>query len=426
MPAMSERERTVLVGVALSGLPRTAVEVHLDELALLVDTAGGEEVARLVQERKSPDPATFIGRGKLEELAAATREHNARLVVFDDDLSPAQVRHIENGLPESVKVLDRAGVILDIFALRARTREAQTQVELAQLTYTLSRLTRRWTHLSRQAGGIGTRGVGETQIETDRRLIRRRIASLRKRLAEIEQERSVQRRRRDRLSGVALVGYTNAGKSTLFERLTGSETLVEDRLFATLDPRVRRAELGEGLIVTVADTVGFIRKLPHHLVASFRETLGEAAQAQLACHVVDVSHHEWQQHLAVGEEVLASLGMDPRGCLLVFNKVDLVSGFSPIVPPGRKGVAVSAQTGAGVEDLRRMLRHEILSQPGLETLRFPAEGGPALQRALQQEAVVARRFSASGIELVVRRGPAPPSHGGGDADRETVSSRNGE
>jgi len=302
-----------------------------------------------------------------------------------------------------VKVLDRAGVILDIFALRARTREAQTQVELAQLSYLLSRLTRRWAHLSRQAGGIGTRGVGETQLESDRRIIRRRIAALRERLEGIERERAVQRKRRSLLPGVALVGYTNAGKSTLFERLTGTQTLVEDRLFATLDPRTRRAEIGDGLVVTVADTVGFIRKLPHHLVASFRATLAEAALAQVVVHLVDASHADWSDHLDVGEEVLESLGVDPKSCVIALNKIDRIDGGPPPAPPDRTVVAISALTGQGLDRLRSEVRSAVLSEPGIEVLRFPAAGGEELQRALQEETVVARRFSEAGIELVVRR-----------------------
>jgi GTP-binding protein HflX len=400
---MAERERAVLVGVAVDGSPRAAVEAHLDELAQLVDTAGGEAVARVLQERKAPDPAFFIGRGKVGELARLTEGSRARLVVFDDDLTPSQVRHLEEGLPDGVKVLDRAGVILDIFALRARTREAQTQVELAQLSYLLSRLTRRWAHLSRQAGGIGTRGVGETQLESDRRIIRRRIAALRKRLDDIERERTVQRKRRGQLPAVALVGYTNAGKSTLFERLTGTQTQVEDRLFATLDPRTRRAEVGDGLVVTVADTVGFIRKLPHHLVASFRATLAETALAQIVVHLVDASHPDWAEHLRVGEDVLSSLGVEPRGCLVVLNKIDRLDSGLPPAPPDRTVVALSALTGEGVGRLRSELRSAVLSQPGLEVLRFPAEGGQELQRALQEETVIARRFSDAGIELVVKR-----------------------
>ncbi len=396
-------ERAVLVGVALPQVGRELVETHLDELAQLVDTAGGVEVARVVQERRSPDPATFIGRGKVAELAEVARETGAALVVFDDDLSGAQVRHIEDALPEDVKVMDRAGVILDIFALRARTREAQTQVELAQLTYLLPRLTRRWTHLSRQAGGIGTRGVGETQIETDRRLIRKRIGQLRERLEEIERERGVQRRRRRALPAVALVGYTNAGKSTLFEKLTGQETRVEDRLFATLDPRIRRAEMGDDLVVTVADTVGFIRKLPHHLVASFRATLDEAAHAEVPVHVVDVSHPEWEEQLRVGDDVLESLGIDPRECIVALNKTDRLGGPFLVPETGRATVPVSALEGTGLELLRTAVRERVLAAPDLETLRFPAEGGPELQRALKEEIVVARRFTAEGIELVVRR-----------------------
>jgi GTP-binding protein HflX len=400
---MAERERAVLVGLALPASPRSAVEAHLDELSQLVDTAGGEAVARVIQERRAPDPGFFVGRGKVGQIAQATLEHGAGLVVFDDDLSPGQVRHIEEALPEGIKVLDRTGVILDIFALRARTREAQTQVELAQLNYLMSRLTRRWQHLSRQAGGIGTRGVGETQLETDRRIIKRRIALLSVRLYEIERERAVQRRRRQQLPGIALVGYTNAGKSTLFERLTRASTLIEDRLFATLDPRIRRAELGDGLVVTVADTVGFIRKLPHHLVASFRATLGEAALAQLLVHMVDATHPEWREHLRVGDEVLSSLGVEPSACLVVLNKIDRLPDGPPPAPLNRRCVAISALTSEGLVALRSRLRDMVLEQPGLEVLRFPPEGGESLQRALQEEVVVARRFSSDGIELVVRR-----------------------
>ncbi len=218
------RERAVLVAVVTSKASRMVVESHLDELAQLVDTAGGVVVARMVQERKSPDPSTFIGKGKVAELARLAEEHGAKMVVFDDDLSSSQARHLDEAMPSDVKVLDRAGVILDIFAMRARTREAQIQVELAQLNYQMSRLTRRWAHLSRQAGGIGTRGVGETQLESDRRVIRRRLGLLGERLDEVEREREVQRKRRALLPAVALVGYTNAGKSTLFEKLTGAST----------------------------------------------------------------------------------------------------------------------------------------------------------------------------------------------------------
>jgi len=400
---MAGREKAILVGVARPGAPAGVLGTHLDELAQLVDTAGGEAVARMTQERKAPDSATFIGKGKVGELAAAVAEHGAQLVVFDDDLSPRQARHLEEQLPEGTKVLDRTGVILDIFALRAHTREAQTQVEMAQLSYLMSRLTRRWAHLSRQAGGIGTRGVGETQLETDRRIIKRRMAVLADRLDDVERERDVQRRRRAQLPSVALVGYTNAGKSTLFERLTGTRTLVEDRLFATLDPRVRRAELGDGMVITVADTVGFIRKLPHQLVAAFRATLAEATRAELVLHLVDVSHPEWPEQLRVGDEVLESLGVDPRAALVVCNKVDRFDEAEPPMLPDRPAVAVSALNGAGLPALRAAIAARLLDGPGLAVLRFPPEGGEALQRALEEESIVARRFTAEGVELVVRR-----------------------
>jgi len=418
----SERERAVLVGVVRGGEPRPAVAAHLDELAQLVDTAGGDVVARLVQERKAPDPTFFIGRGKVGELAALIASSAARMAVFDDDLSPSQVRHLEEELPEGIKVLDRTAVILDIFALRARTREAQTQVELAQLSYLRSRLTRRWAHLSRQAGGIGTRGVGETQLESDRRVIRRRIVALQERLDQVERERAVQRGRRVQLPAIAIVGYTNAGKSTLFERLTGAQTLVEDRLFATLDPLTRRADLGDGLAVSVSDTVGFIRKLPHHLVASFRATLAEAVLAQVVVHLVDVSHREWEEQLRVGEEVLTSLGVEPRSCIVGLNKIDRIEGPLPAAPEAREAVAISAATGEGLDRLRAKLAHVVLTQPDIATLRFPPEGGVELERALRDEYVLARRFSSDGIELMVRRkargqGSEVTGQGNGEQER---------
>ena len=398
------RERAVLVGVILGGQTRSMIEGHLDELAQLVDTAGGEAVARIIQERSSPDRATFIGKGKVEELAAAVKEFDACMAVFDDDITGSQVRHLEEGLPEEIKVIDRAGIILDIFASRARSREAQTQVELAQMKYMLSRLTRRWTHLSRQAGGIGTRGVGETQLESDRRVIRTRIAALTDALGEIEQERGIQRRRRRaEMLSVALVGYTNAGKSTLFERLTRSSTLIEDRLFATLDSRVRRADLGDEMVITVADTVGFIRKLPHDLVASFRSTLAEAGEADVLLHLVDASHPDWPDQLRVGEEVLASLDLDPRDAIIVLNKIDRVALDEVVAPLDRVSVLVSARDGIGIDGLKTAIRQRILARPDIAVLRFPPEGGEALGRAMADETVIARRFGPEGIELVVRR-----------------------
>jgi len=399
---MASREKAVVVGVQPPNLPLAELEADLAELASLLDTAGADVVGRVVQKRGAPDPATYLGRGKVEELRELVIATGAGLLAFDAELSPAQVHHLEEQLPEGVKVLDRAGVILDIFALRAKTREAKTQVELAQLQYLLPRLTRRWQHLSRQAGGIGTRGVGETQLEMDRRVIKRRIALLRRKLEEIEKERRVQRAGRERLPAVALVGYTNAGKSALFQRLTQRATLVEDRLFATLDPLVRRTTIGPGVEVTVADTVGFIRKLPHELVASFRATLAEAATADVLVHVVDASHPRWPQHLAVGEEVLEGLGVEPGRCVVALNKVDRVAEL-PEPPAGRRSVLVSALTGQGLGELEVLVASTLEERGLVQVLRFSAEGGEALRAALARGDLVGRRFSSEGVELYVRR-----------------------
>jgi GTP-binding protein HflX len=389
-------ERTLLVGLAVPGLPRPVVEEHLDELDRLVDTAGGEVVGREVQERSKTAAATLVGRGFLRRIAERCTEEAIASVIFDEDLTASQVRNIELEMPDEVKVLDRAAVILDIFALRARSREAQTQVELAQLSYLLPRLTRRWRHLSRQAGGIGTRGVGETQLEIDRRLINRRMAQLRRKLKVIERDRRLRRERRNDLPAVAIVGYTNAGKSLLFRRLTGSEVVVEDRLFATLDPRTRRVALGEEVTAVLTDTVGFIRKLPHDLVAPFRSTLEEATDADLVLHVVDATHPAWEEHLRVGQEVLDGLEVDRH---LLGSAAD-----------GRGGrrlgsVAVSALTGKGIEELRSAIRRVLLTAPGVAILRVPLEEAELVQRAVAMPHQLARRFEEGAVELAMRADP---------------------
>ncbi len=399
----SERERTALVGLASADVPRTVVEEHLDELERLVETAGGEVVLRRIQERPAPDPATVVGSGFVERLAEEVRDAEVGAVIFDEDLTGSQVRNLERALPDDVKVLDRAAVILDIFAQRARSREAQTQVELAQLNYLLPRLTRRWRHLSRQAGGIGTRGVGETQLEIDRRLISRRIALLRRKLRTVERDRRLRRERRSDLPAVALVGYTNAGKSSLFRALTHARVLVEDRLFATLDPRSRRVALGEGVVAVMTDTVGFIRKLPHDLVAPFRSTLEEATEADLLLHVVDGSHPSWEEHLSVGTDVLEGLGVEDEQVLLVINKIDLMPAPRPHPPLGEGRFAlVSATTGEGLESLRGAIRDELLSAPGVTLLRVPLEEVEMVQRAVGLPHLVARRFRAEAVELAMR------------------------
>ena len=341
--------RALLVGVPRDGQPVFVVEEHLDELAALADSAGAAVVGRVLQARKAPDAGFFVGRGKAQEIARRAAEVDAEVIVFDDDLSGSQVKNLEEVVER--QVMDRSGLILELFHQRARSREARTQVELAQLEYLLPRLTRRWRHLSRQVGGIGVRGgEGETQLEADRRVLRHRIGRLKRDLAQIERMRAVQRRGRQRTPVVALAGYTNAGKSTLFNLLTHADVLAEDRLFATLDARVRRGALGPGQpVVLFADTVGFIRKLPHDLVASFRSTLEEVTDADLVLHVIDRSHPAWQDQRDVAEQVLTDLGVDPAHVLTVFNKIDLLTDPSA---GGGPELWLSAATGAGTAELR--------------------------------------------------------------------------
>lgn len=322
-----------LVGARLGATPAHVVDDHLDELAALADAAGAKVQGRSVQRRQAPDPALFIGRGKAEEIAEVVSEEKLDLVLFDDDLTAGQVKNLEKIL--HCAVMDRSALILEIFHQRARTSEARTQVELARLRYLLPRLTRRWTHLSRQAGGIGQRGgEGESQLEADRRMLRRRIQRMEKDLVRIERTRDLQRRGRRRDREVALAGYTNAGKSTLFNRLTGAGTFVKDQVFATLDSKLRKGHLGGGRTAIFADTVGFVRKLPHHLVASFRSTLGEVLEADLVLHVVDRSHPAWAEQQSVGDGVLRELGVDPEKIILVHNKIDRIGLARPASAKG--------------------------------------------------------------------------------------------
>ena len=354
--------RALLVGLSLPGQPPGVVEDHLDELAELTTSAGVEVAGRAVQARRAPHARTFIGSGKAEELGTAAGSLAADVVIFDDDLTASQVRQLEDIMDR--QVLDRSGLILEIFQQRAASREARTQVELARLRYLLPRLTRRWGHLSRQVGGIGVRGgEGETQLEADRRMLRQRIGRLEKDLAKIERTRDLHRRGRRHANLVALAGYTNAGKSTLFNRLTHAGVRTENRLFATLDAKLKRTVLADGRAVVFADTVGFIRKLPHHLVASFRSTLAGIRDADVVLHVVDRSHPQWREHLAVGKEVLADLGVDEASTLVVYNKIDRLP--NGLLAP--EAVALSAATGEGLDSLDEALR-----------ARFDARHGPLL------------------------------------------------
>ena len=317
-----QRERAILVAFGKKGSDRDVVFEHLDELESLTDTAGAEVTEKFYQELESPSPKTAIGKGKVEEIGLAALEQDVQLVIFDNDLTPVQTKNLENEL--KVKIMDRSGLILDIFARHAKSLEAKTQVELAQYQYLLPRLTRMWTHLFKQYGGIGTKGPGETQIETDRRIIRLRISKLKEKLLEISTQKEQQRKGRGTIPKFALVGYTNAGKSTLMNAITDAEVYIEDKLFATLDTTVRSFILPSGTKALLSDTVGFIRKLPPHLVASFRSTLAEASEADVIVHVVDVSHKFFREHINVVRETLDYLKIIEKPVVLVLNKVDLL------------------------------------------------------------------------------------------------------
>ncbi|MEE8367187.1 MAG: GTPase HflX [Thermoanaerobaculia bacterium] len=352
-----------LVGLRLPEQPGYLVDEHLEELAELASSAGFETAGRAVQSRRGPDSRTFIGKGKATEIGTAANHLGADLVVFDDDLTPSQVKNLEKIL--EVEVIDRSALILEIFFRNARTREARTQVELAQLNYMLPRLTRKWTHLSRQVGGIGVRGgEGETQLEVDRRMMRQRIAQLRRDLEKIERTRQVQRKGRRHADLVALAGYTNAGKSTLFNRLTRAGTKVEDRLFATLDSKLRRGSIGNGRVAVFSDTVGFIRKLPHHLVASFRSTLEEITLAGVVLHVIDRSHPQWEDQKKVAEEVLTDLGIATDVIVCVFNKSDRLG---ETVPANGEDFWISALNGTGIEELKAEIVRRLVGRPGTFT-----------------------------------------------------------
>jgi GTP-binding protein HflX len=315
-------EKAVLVGVINQEQTREQVYEYLDELEFLAETAGVEPVRKFTQNLVTPNSRTYVGSGKLDEINKFIKDNEIKLVIFDDELSPTQLRNIENVL--EVKVLDRTNLILDIFAQRARTAHAKTQVELAQYQYLLPRLTRMWTHLERQRGGIGMRGPGESQIETDRRIILEKIAKLKEDLKLIDKQMIQQRKNRGQMIRVALVGYTNVGKSTIMNMLSKSEVLAEDKLFATLDTTVRKVVL-DNLPFLLSDTVGFIRKLPHKLIESFKSTLDEARESDIIVHVVDVSHKTFQDQINVVEQTLKELKINDKPILMVFNKIDAFS-----------------------------------------------------------------------------------------------------
>ena len=386
---------------------RHQVDEHLAELARLADTAGAEVCGTLTQQIDKPHVGTYLGSGKLDELRERVNELEATLVIFDDELSPTQGKNIETIVGK--RVMDRAELILDIFATRARSSEAKMQVELAQLNYMLPRLTRMWTHLEKFRGGIGMRGPGETQLETDRRLIGHRIRVLRERLQDVARHRATLRAHREGAFRVSLVGYTNAGKSSVLRALSGSEDVyVEDRLFATLDPLTRDVDLGEGYHCLLTDTVGFIRKLPHHLVASFRATLDEVREADLLLHVIDASHASWEEHRLVVDEVLTELGAIDTPLVHVFNKMDLLAPDVDEAVRTRVGnlipdsLFVSAHSNSALEPLRERLRAGVRAVRPIVQVRVPASDGKLLSTLYRQGEVLEQAADGENLMLRVR------------------------
>ncbi|MGE5817724.1 MAG: GTPase HflX [Deltaproteobacteria bacterium] len=397
----SRKERAVLVGVELPS-PKHGVplEYSMDELERLAETAGAQVVGRYTQQLKSVTPATLMGRGKVDEIRTSLGALDADLVIVDEDLTPAQQRNLESAF--KIRVIDRSQLILDIFAQRARSNEGKLQVELAQLDYLLPRLTRQWTHLSRLGGGIGTRGPGETQLEVDRRRIRERMNHLKSRLKTVERTRSLQRKERDEVpfATLALVGYTNAGKSTLMNTLTRAGVFVEDKLFATLDPTTRALRLPNGDKVMMVDTVGFINKIPHSLIEAFKSTLEEVNSADLLLHLIDMTHPLFEEHIQVIEDVLKEIGAGDIRVILVPNKTDVVSAVPLHALNGRRveGVCpISALTGAGIDHLLELVG-TILDQ-GKEQLRVsfrPSQVG-LLSLLRERGRIIQERYEDSQI-----------------------------
>ncbi len=392
-------ERAVLCGLNAGIFTReeNATEATLDELEALLETAGGVCAARVLQSRPAPDPHSFLGEGKVQEIKALLETTEANMVVFDNDLSPSQNRALEQ--MTGVKVMDRSALILDIFAQRAKTREGRLQVELAQYKYLLPRLTGMWTHLERQEGSIGTRGPGETQLETDRRLIRRRITRLEEELREVRKIRAVQRERRIKNSVpvVAIVGYTNAGKSTLLNRLTGAGIPANDRLFDTLDTTTRQLTVSDTLDVLLSDTVGFIAKLPHHLVEAFKATLEELEYADLLLHVIDAGDPEREAHIAVVDKLIAQLAKPGVPVIACYNKCDTVPEDD--IPRGENRIAISAREGTGLEDLLRLIERNLNRGLHHAVFLLPYALGGQVETLHDQAKVLNVEYTPEGIKI---------------------------
>lgn len=400
---VDEKERAIACTVKKKGSNREEALEDLDELVFLAETAGAEVIHKIYQELPKINSATVLGKGKLEEIKQIVKDDNIKLIIFDDNLSPAQVNNLEKEL--NIKVTDRSGIILDIFATRARTNEAKTQVELAQLQYILPRLTRMWTHLSKQYGGIGTRGPGETQIETDRRIIRTRIQTLKEKLLEIEQQKREQRKKRSNMPQFALVGYTNAGKSTLMNTITSANVYVENKLFATLDTTVRQFTLPSGQKALISDTVGFIKKLPPNLVASFKSTLMEAIDADVLLHIVDVSHKLFRDQINTVNKTLEDLKINEKPTILVFNKVDLLDDVSihkALKNEFPDSIFISAQRGINIENLLALMQEKYNRYNNIFEINLPYAKSDMVSLIYENYEVLNRQDADSGMIFKIK------------------------
>lgn len=397
-------EKAFLVGVATDTASIDLVEEHIDELQLLAETVGVEVVERFTQRLVSISPKYFIGKGKAKQIMQQANVLDVGLIIFDDELSPAQVKNYHK-LDESIKVIDRTALILDIFTKHAQTREAKTQVELARLQYFLPRLTRMWTHLERQMGGIGTRaGAGETQIEVDRRLVRDRISKLKVEMEEIEKERETQSRHRKKKFRVSLVGYTNAGKSTLLKALTGADVFIKDQLFATLDTTIRSLQLERNKKVLISDSVGFIRKLPHGLVASFKSTLREAVDSDLLLLVLDASSKVFNEQLGTVKEVLTSIGAQKNEAILVANKIDLLTPteLKGLKQRFKEAIFISAQNELMIDRVVDKIKMKMEQSYQTAKVTFSTASGKEISSVFERVEVLQKDYQADGVHLKIR------------------------